>query len=89
MKAATPWLAKTELLVQLAAVFAPSVVPQYTVTVGFSPPVTVTFPFKVAADDVMLVAALKVMVGRAIVVVKLKEAVGQVVPAELVALAEK
>ena len=50
---------------------------------------TVIFPFKAAADEVMLVAALMVMVGRAVKVVKLKEAADQEVPAELVALAVK
>jgi len=64
-------------------------VPQYIVTVGFSPPVTVMFPPKFAVDDVMLVAALRVIVGRATEVVKLREAVGQDVPAVLVALAVK
>ncbi len=78
-------------MAQLAGTCPPLVVPQYIVTVGFSPPVAVTFPFKVAVVEVTLVAAEMVMVGGLIAagVVKLKEAAGQLVPALLVALALK
>ena len=60
-----------------------------TLTLLVSPPLSVTFPFKVAVDEPMLVAVLKVMAGRVIEVVKFKEAAGQDVPVELVAEAEK
>ena len=78
-----------ELLVQLAVVVPPFVVPQNMVTVVLAPPLLVTLPFAVAVEEVTLEAEERVMVGRLAEVVKLSEAAGQLVPAELVALAEK
>ena len=67
VKAATPWgwpgLVGAELLSQFPATWSPSLSPQYTVTVGFSPPVAVTSPLRVAEVVVIEEAALMVMVG--------------------------
>ena len=69
VKAATPWgwpgLVGAELLSQFPGTWAPSLSPQYTVTVGFSPPVTVTSPLRVTEVVVTDEAALMVRVGAA------------------------
>ena len=63
--------------------------PQYTVTVGFSPPVEVIFPFKTATDEVMFEEGLTVTEDILLNVVKFNDETGQLVPDELVAEAVK
>ena len=92
VNAATPcgWAGNVgaELLSQTPC--PPSLSPQYTVTVGFSPPVAVTLPLRVAVVVVTEVAGLVVMVGGAMTAEVIKLCVTpQLVPPELVALAEK
>ena len=63
--------------------------PQYKVTIGFSPPVDATLPLIVEPVAIIFVAESKEIAGRLANVIKSKEAVGQEIPAELVAEAVK